>query len=788
MDLFELQAKLKLDDSAFNKGIESAISAGERMKGSMSAATVAVGNLTADLLRKGVSAISGTIKGAMEGFANYQQLIGGVETLFKGSAKRVAAYASQSYKTAGLSANDYMETVTSFSASLLQGLGGDTEAAAELANTAIIDMADNANKMGTDMASIQNAYQGFAKGNYTMLDNLKLGYGGTKGEMVRLVNESGILQTKIEDLDGITFDQLIQAIHAVQTNMGITGTTAKEAEETISGSAASMKAAWSDMLTAIGSDDGSGEGISLDEAIGHFQESFSQYMDNWLPTMQTTLGNSETLITALAGAITDIAPEAIATASTNMTGIVEGSADGAKALTGWIIDSLVESITTLNQNPEKVTEMGTAVGEFLGSTISDIVKAGPKVVPQLFLAGVNLAGSLISGLYSGLIGADEGVYGAFDDADKEMANTIREATQSASEAQGIISYLQGLVDEYGDAAKNTDEWANALSRLNEVMPGANEYIQIQNGTVQSSIEYLKREVELLKERAIQKAKEKALQDKQEAYATAVTDLATARYNLEIEQSRRTNAQKELISFIRQYDPMDAGSRDENGNYIYSDSDLIARYDNLATTAMKKLENAGLQTEEFESAKIAIDGFADDLNESETNIISLQDSMGKLEAQVTYAESRLKVAEAAIDDLAGAAGTAADILATIKAPRIVGVAFTGDYNPYTDGIDMNPHHHATGLDYVPYNGYQAELHRGEAVLTSAENQSYQQSKAQLDDIIGEMQEMRQDLQNFRLIVGKKTFARAVVDYSGRRMDDYIGETEARRATGYGALSR
>ena len=168
MDLFELQAKLNLDDSGFNKGINNAIGAGEKLRGSIGAGAVAIGNLAADMVRKGISAISGVINGAMDGYADYQQLVGGVETLFKTSASKVQAYARQSYKTTGLSANDYMETVTSFSASLLQGLNGDTEAAAELANTAITDMADNANKMGTDIGMIQNAYQGFAKQNYTI--------------------------------------------------------------------------------------------------------------------------------------------------------------------------------------------------------------------------------------------------------------------------------------------------------------------------------------------------------------------------------------------------------------------------------------------------------------------------------------------------------------------------------------------------------------------------------------------------------------------------------------------
>ena len=191
MDLFRLAAKIELDDTSYNKGISQAESAAQKFQSNMSAMSVAMGTIAADLIRKGVSAVTGVVTGATGAYADYEQLVGGVETLFKDSSGKVQKYAQESYKTAGLSANQYMETVTSFSASLLQGLGGDTDAAADLANMAITDMADNANKMGTDMTSIQNAYQGFAKQNYTMLDNLKLGYGGTKEEMVRLINDSG---------------------------------------------------------------------------------------------------------------------------------------------------------------------------------------------------------------------------------------------------------------------------------------------------------------------------------------------------------------------------------------------------------------------------------------------------------------------------------------------------------------------------------------------------------------------------------------------------------------------
>lgn len=197
-------------------------------------------------------------KQAYSSYAEYEQLVGGVETLFGSSADKLKNYASVAYKTAGLSANQYMEQATSFSATLLQGLGGDTEKAVEYADMAIIDMADNANKMGTSIGMIQNAYQGFAKQNYTMLDNLKLGYGGTQEEMARLINDSGVLGDSVEvtaeSVKKVPFDKIIEAIHKTQQEIGITGTTSKEAADTISGSGGSMKAAWDNLLVGIADD------------------------------------------------------------------------------------------------------------------------------------------------------------------------------------------------------------------------------------------------------------------------------------------------------------------------------------------------------------------------------------------------------------------------------------------------------------------------------------------------------------------------------------------------------
>lgn len=276
--------------------------------------------------------------------------MGGVETLFKDSSDTVMEYAANAYKTAGLSANAYMETVTSFSASLLQGLGGDTLEAAQIADLAITDMADNANKMGTDITAIQNAYQGFAKQNYTMLDNLKLGYGGTQSEMIRLINDSGILEEEISSLDDITFDQMIAAIHAVQTDLGITGTTALEASTTIEGSLNSAKAAWSNLITGIADDT-----QDFDLLVDNFVDSVVTAGNNLIPRIETVITGIGKLIEELLPVIVseipvivnDILPELIQSGIDMIGAIVSGIeqnlpqiAEGA----GKIVNAILEGI------------------------------------------------------------------------------------------------------------------------------------------------------------------------------------------------------------------------------------------------------------------------------------------------------------------------------------------------------------------------------------------------------------------------------------------------------------
>jgi len=289
MELFRLLGTIAINNEGAIKAIDDTTDAAEQSESKLSGAfekiggaAVKVGKVVAAGVAAGATAVGALTKGAIDAYADYEQLTGGVETLFKDSAGKVMEYADKAYKTAGLSANAYMETVTSFSASLLQSLDGDTAKAAEKADQAIVDMSDNANKMGSSMESIQNAYQGFAKQNYTMLDNLKLGYGGTKEEMSRLLRDA-------EAISGIHYDlssyaDVVDAIHVIQTEMGITGTTAKEASTTISGSITSMKASWQNFL--VGLSDGN---QNMDALVSNLFESVKTVGANLIPRVKQTL-------------------------------------------------------------------------------------------------------------------------------------------------------------------------------------------------------------------------------------------------------------------------------------------------------------------------------------------------------------------------------------------------------------------------------------------------------------------------------------------------------------------
>lgn len=347
-------------------------------------------------------AVIALTKSAVENYGEYEQLVGGVETLFKDSAGTVEEYAKNAYQTAGLSANEYMETVTSFSASLLQSMGNDTEAAAQKADRAITDMSDNANKMGTDMQSIQNAYQGFAKQNYTMLDNLKLGYGGTKEEMQRLIDDANALnaaQGNYTNYSIESYADIVDAIHTVQTEMGITGTTALEASTTIEGSISAMKAAYANFVTGLGNDN-----ADISELSSQLIQSVGTVAENVLPVVETVLKN-------IAVAVQKDGPEMIEKfVSYAIEKLPEVISLGLQ-----MVISLVKGIAqNIPQIVTSVLNMMATIVQTIWDALPDIVEVGKNIVMGLWegiKAMASWIGEKVSGFVGGLVDGVKGVLG-----------------------------------------------------------------------------------------------------------------------------------------------------------------------------------------------------------------------------------------------------------------------------------------------------------------------------------------------------------------------------------------
>lgn len=400
MDVFDLVAKIRLDDSEYRDGVGKA-------KGTFSSLASGVGNGLATVAKVGAAAVSAGVAGVaaltkmgVEGYAQYEQLVGGVETLFKESQNIVMGYAENAYMTAGMSANQYMETVTSFSASLIQSLDGDTAKAAEVGNMAITDMSDNANKMGTSIEMIQNAYNGFAKSNFTMLDNLKLGYGGTKEEMQRLIDDANkvkVANGEMADLSIDSFADVTEAIHIIQTEMGITGTTAREAATTIEGSLSMMKGAWQNLVVGMADSE-----ADMEVLINNFVESTVIAAQNLLPRIEQTLIGIGQLITALAPVISEALPQlveavlpALLTAGVSLvTAIVKGVITTLPALYTALLDAVQIIIVEVFGVSE------AKAGEFANSVNSFFVK-----IKDGFLALVKSAqtdGTFLNKVWSGL--------------------------------------------------------------------------------------------------------------------------------------------------------------------------------------------------------------------------------------------------------------------------------------------------------------------------------------------------------------------------------------------------
>lgn len=480
MDLFKLLGTIEIDNKNANKSLDETSQKGEQAKGRLSKAFTSIGSaavkfgktVAVGMVAAG-TAVAGLVTKSVQSYAEYEQLVGGVETLFKTSADKVQEYANNAYKTAGLSASEYMETVTSFSASLLQSLDNDTAAAAEKANKAITDMADNANKMGTDMSSIQNAYQGFAKSNYTMLDNLKLGYGGTKEEMARLLEDA-------EAISGIEYDissyaDIVDAIHVIQTEMDITGTTAKEAGTTIQGSFASMKGAWQNLLTAM-----SAKELPVGQYVKTFVDSVSTVADNLLPRIRIALDGVVQLVNQLApqivsaipmlvsallpavvGAATSLIAAVAATLPGLVTAIVNCIPDIVAAFVS-VFDAIISALPALMESivsalPMMIEQLAgalTTVIATLCTMLPQIIQPIIDYLPQIIMSIVNALVQNLPVLIEGLISLVMGIVGALPQIVEGLVGAMPEVISLLVVAlvaalpqliEGAIQLVMGLI-------------------------------------------------------------------------------------------------------------------------------------------------------------------------------------------------------------------------------------------------------------------------------------------------------------------------------------------------------
>ena len=515
MDVFDLVAKIRLDDSEYESGIGKAKGTFSNLASGVKTGLATVAKVGGAAIAAGAAGVTALTKMGVEGYAQYEQLVGGVETLFKESQNIVMGYAENAYKTSGMSANQYMETVTSFSASLIQSLDGDTSKAAEIGNMAITDMSDNANKMGTSMELIQNAYNGFAKGNYTMLDNLKLGYGGTKEEMKRLLKDaqkiSGIkydlssfaditeaihVMQKSMEISGYSVDELSdklrnasltqEEVSKVAESMGISyeeatkrmmdgsltaqdasvllGTTAREAATTIEGSLTMMKGAWQNLVVGMAD-----ENANMEVLINNFVDSTAMAAQNLIPRIEQTLKGIGQLIEKLAPVISEalpvlveaVLPSLLSAGVSLITSLVKGVVSALPALYTALLDAVqVILVEVFGVSEQKAGEFAEGINSFFTS-----IKDGWCNLVE----SAQTEGTFLNQIWEGLKERFEVVKNALSFAFDAVKNAFNKASEQISTDgtwlnetwTGIQEAVQALIDYWNatfDAAVAIFKW------------------------------------------------------------------------------------------------------------------------------------------------------------------------------------------------------------------------------------------------------------------------------------------------------------------------------------------
>ena len=507
MNLLDLAVKITCDDQASGEvdkigdGIKNklgaAAKAGVAAAAAVGTATIAIG------------------KTALDAYANYEQLVGGIDTLFKSSSAKMQQYAANAYQTAGVSANRYMEISTSFAAALISSLGGNTEAAADMANTAITDMSDNANKMGTSLETVQEAYMSLSRGNYEMLDSLKLGYGGTKSELERLLSDAekfSAAQGKVRDFSVDSYSDIVEAIHIVQDEMGITGTTAEEAATTIDGSVNMAKAAWDNWLAGLGNEDADMEGltsqlvesvavageniiprvgqimVSIGQTVAAYAPGVGLYLRNALinvlpeavqgPMREAFLGIDE-VIGRLAGVFEDNLGPAAGAADSVFSAISSGVTTFSNAVNDLVLPA-IDQLSPAFESFFGAIQAAQPLLEFIANIIGVALAAAISTAIKLFSGIVEIVAFVIAGfeqLYEDISGFVTGVVQFFT---VDLPNAINSLVQWFAQLPGniagflstVIANVAGWVAHMASNAVNAGAlFVSSIAGFLSALPG-----------------------------------------------------------------------------------------------------------------------------------------------------------------------------------------------------------------------------------------------------------------------------------------------------------------------------
>lgn len=756
MDVFNLYAKLSLNTSEYEKGVEKAKGGASSLMDVFSGTVL--GNAVTDGLRNiangfvtiGKMATGAAIsigKSSLDSYGEYEQLIGGVETLYKDSAKVVEQYAKRAFKNVGMSANDYMETSTSFAASLVSSLAGDTNAAAEMSNMAISDMADNWNKMGSSVQSVQDAYRGFSKQNYVMLDNLKIGYGGTKTEMERLLADADALNAK----QGVytkysidNFSDIVQAIHVVQTEMGITGTTADEAASTIQGSTASVKSAWDNLLTGIADPEQNFQGLMDD-----FVNSFVTAGDNIIPRIKqivpTLIDGLSEIVTQLAPYVSSIIMELEPTIEEGLQALFGGLSSVASELQPIVADvfsffgdAIISGLTSAIENSDFSFLLD--IFDNVKTAVEEVVPLIEKIAPALVTVGAAAKGWEVGKkLQSIVTGFDEAKVAvslfSMGLSDTEIAQGALNGTLKASEVvAGLLTGKISLMTLAQTAAAKAQAAFNAVLAANPIalvivaigaLVGILAVLYAKNedfrNKVNASWDAISAKIQEVVA-FVQPYVEAAMQVIGQVVTQVITDLTPVIQSI----GEAFSAAWSLVQTVWSW---------ASAFFQTIFQTIVVIFAPFAPIISGFFQGAWITIQSIWNVAVSFFQTVFDLI---TGVFSTIDAVLSGDFQSAWESIRgifegafgffSTVGQNAVNGIKGGIAAAWGGLVSFvqglwDGIKSIFVINAGDIKNNT-GSDS---HRAGGLDYVPYNNYVANLHRGEMVLTADEADSYRRGK-------------------------------------------------------------